>query len=129
TRAGPTFHRLLAARPMFHREPMMGALNEDRAALIWLRAGAFLDRSRDVVASKVRKGVAPGVAMSMIYMPDLARYAAKVVLDLLLSVLNQSVDICCDVPATGSMVSASFSKILRRPMVARPVFPRLLTDS
>jgi uncharacterized protein YbjT (DUF2867 family) len=92
-----------------------------------LRAGAFLDRGRDVVAMRVRKGVfpdiVPGVALDMIYSPDLARYAAEAALDLPASALNQSVDIRCNVPATGPMVAAAFTRILGRPVVAKPVFP------
>ena len=95
-----------------------------------LRAGAFLDRAQDVVARKVRKGVfpdiVPGVALDMIYSPDLARYAAQAALDVPASALNQSVDVCCDVPATGSMVAAAFTRVLGRPVVAKPVFPSLL---
>ncbi|MDE1172437.1 MAG: NmrA family NAD(P)-binding protein [Parvibaculaceae bacterium] len=94
-----------------------------------LRAGAFLDRARDVVAQRVRKGVfpdiAPGVALDMIYSPDLARYAAAAALDLPASALNQSVDIRCNVPATGPMVAAAFTRVLGRPVVAKPVLPPL----
>jgi uncharacterized protein YbjT (DUF2867 family) len=92
-----------------------------------LRAGAFLDRAHDVVAQKVRKGVfpdiVPGVALDMIYSPDLARYAAESALDLPVSALNQSVDIRCSVPATGPMVAAAFTRVLGRPVVAKPVIP------
>jgi hypothetical protein len=77
------------------------------------------------VASKVRKGVfpdiVPGVALDMIYSPDLARYAAEAALDLPVSALNQSVDVRCNVPATGPMVAAAFTRILGRPVVAKPV--------
>lgn len=94
-----------------------------------LRAGAFLDRAQDVVATRVRKGVfpdiVPGVALDMIYTPDLARCAAEAALDVPASALNQSVDICCNVPATGSMVAAAFTRVLGRPVVAKPVFPSL----
>jgi uncharacterized protein YbjT (DUF2867 family) len=94
-----------------------------------LRAGAFLDRGRDVVAMRVRKGVfpdiVPGVALDMIYSPDLARYAAEAALDLPASALNQSVDISCNVPATGPMVAAAFTRVLGRPVLAKPVFPSI----
>lgn len=104
-------------------------LAEKRQPYLALRAGAFLDRTGDIVAKKVRQGVfpdvIPGVAMSMIYSPDLARYAAKAALDTPVSALNQSVDVCCDVPATGPMVAAAFSRVLGRPVVAKPVFPSL----
>ena len=62
----------------------------------------------------------------MIYSPDLARYAAQAALDLPASALNQSVDVCCDVPATGSMVAAAFTRVLGRTVIAKPVFPTLL---
>ena len=32
-------------------------------------------------------------------------------------------DVCCDVPATGPRVAAAFTRVLGRPVVARPVFP------
>ena len=103
---------------------------EDQYAIRALRAGAFLDRAQDVVAPKVRKGVfpdiVPGLALDMIYSPDLARYAAEAALDLPASALNQSVDVCCDVPATGPMVAAAFTRVLGRPVVAKPVVPPLL---
>ena len=105
-------------------------LAEKHQPYLALRAGAFLDRAQDVVAPRVRKGVfpdiVPGVALDMIYSPDLARYAAVAALDLPASALNQSVDVCCDVPATGPMLAISFTRVLGRPVVARPVFPRLL---
>ena len=95
-----------------------------------LRAGAFLDRARDVVPQNLRKGVfpdiLPGVPMALVYSRDLARYAAQAALDLPASALNQSVDIGSDVPATGAMVAAAFTKVLGRPIKAKPVFPRFL---
>ena len=105
-------------------------LAEKRQPYLALRAGAFLDRAQDVVAPKVRKGIfpdiVPGVALDMIYSPDLARYAAEAALDLPISALNRSVDICCNVPATGPMVAAAFTQILGRQVVAKPVVPPLL---
>jgi uncharacterized protein YbjT (DUF2867 family) len=105
-------------------------LAEQRQPYLALRGGAFLDRAQDVVAPKVRKGVfpdiVPGVALDMIYSPDLARYAAEAALDLPASALNQSVDVCCDVPATGPMVAAAFTRALGRSVVAKPVFPSIV---
>ena len=102
-------------------------LAEKRQPYLALRAGAFLDRAHDVVAQRVRKGVfpdiVPGVALDMIYSPDLARYAADAALDLPASALNQSVDVRCNVPATGPMVAAAFSRVLGRQVVAKPVIP------
>jgi uncharacterized protein YbjT (DUF2867 family) len=95
-----------------------------------LRAGAFLDRGRDIVPDNIRKGVfpdiLPGVPMALVYSRDLARYAAQAALDLPASALNQSVDIGGERPATGAMVAAAFSKVLGRPIKAKPVFPRLV---
>jgi uncharacterized protein YbjT (DUF2867 family) len=102
-------------------------LAEKHQPYLALRAGAFLDRSQDVVAIRVQKGVfpdiVPGVALDMIYSPDLARYAAEAALDLPASALNQSVDVRCNVPATGPMVAAAFTRVLGRPVVAKPVVP------
>ena len=105
-------------------------LAEKRQPYLALRAAAFLDRTQDVIAPKVRKGVfpdiAPGVAVEMIYTPDLAEYAARAALDLPASVLNQSVDVRCNVPATGSMVAAAFTRVLGRPVVAKPMIPSFI---
>ena len=105
-------------------------LAEKRQPYLALRAGAFLDRSYDVVAKKVKHGifpdVVPGVAMGMIYTPDLARYAIEAALDVPASALNQSVDVCCDVPATGPMVAAAFTRALGRSVVAKPAFSPLV---
>jgi uncharacterized protein YbjT (DUF2867 family) len=105
-------------------------LVEKRQPYLALRAGAFLDRAQDIVATKVRKGVfpdiVPGVGLDMIYTPDLARFAAEAALDVPASALNQSVDVCCNVPATGAMVAAAFTRVLGRPVVAKPVVPSLL---
>lgn len=95
-----------------------------------LRAGAFLDRARDIVPDSLRKGVFPDILpdtpMALVYSRDLARYAVQAALDLPASALNQSVDIGSDVPATGAQVAAAFTKVLGRPIMARPVFPRLV---
>jgi uncharacterized protein YbjT (DUF2867 family) len=105
-------------------------LAEKRQPYLSLRAGAFLDRARDVVAAKIAKGVfpdiIPGVPMSMIYSVDLARYAAQAALDVPASALNRNVDVCCEAPATGHSVAASFSRVLGRPIVAKPVFPPIV---
>ncbi|MBB6143696.1 uncharacterized protein YbjT (DUF2867 family) [Silvibacterium bohemicum] len=105
-------------------------LAEKRQPYLALRAGAFLDRAQDVVAQRVRKGVfpdiVPGGALDMIYSPDLARYAAEAALDLPASALNQSVDVRCNVPATGPMVAAAFTRALGRSVVAKPVISPLL---
>jgi uncharacterized protein YbjT (DUF2867 family) len=95
-----------------------------------LRAGAFLDRAKDIVPDKVRNGVfpdiLPGVPMALTYSRDLARYAAQAALDVPDSALNRSVDIGSDVPATGTMVAAAFTRVLGKPVIAKPVFPRIV---
>jgi uncharacterized protein YbjT (DUF2867 family) len=105
-------------------------LAEKQLPYLALRAGAFLDRAKDIVPEKVRKGVfpdiLPGVPMALTYSRDLARYTAEAALDVPASALNQSVDIGCDVPATGAMVAAAFTRVLGREVVAKPVFPRVL---
>ena len=70
--------------------------------------------------------LSPELPMSMIYSPDLARYAAQAALDVPASALNQSVDVCWDVPATGPLLAAAFTRALGRPVVAKPAFPPLL---
>ena len=95
-----------------------------------LRAGAFLDRAKDIVPDKVRNGVfpdiLPGVPMALTYSRDLARYTAQAALDVPDSALNKSVDIGSDVPATGTMVAAAFTRVLGKPVIAKPVFPRIV---
>lgn len=97
---------------------------------IALRGGAFLDRSTDIVPDKVRGGlfpdILPGVPMALTYSRDLARYAAQAALDLPDTAYDQSIDIGSDTPATGAMVAAAFTKVLGRPVVARPVYPRIV---
>jgi uncharacterized protein YbjT (DUF2867 family) len=117
--------------PHFHQKFVTEKyLAEKRQPYLALRAGAFLDRSQDVVAPNIQKGIfpdiAPGVAISMIYTPDLARYAAQAALDVPASALNQNVDVCCNVPATGTALAAAFTRALGRPVVAKSVFPPLL---
>jgi uncharacterized protein YbjT (DUF2867 family) len=95
-----------------------------------LRAGAFLDRAKDIVPDKVRNGVfpdiLPGVPMALTYSRDLARYTAQAALDIPDSALSNSVDIGSDVPATGTMVAAAFTRVLGKPVIAKPVFPRIV---
>jgi uncharacterized protein YbjT (DUF2867 family) len=105
-------------------------LAEKHQPYLSLRARAFLDRAKDIVPDRVRKGsfpdILPGVPMALVYSRDLARYAAQAALDVPASALNQSVDIGCDIPGTGAMVAAAFTRVLGRPVVAKPVFPRIL---
>src|SRR6202035_3145005 len=105
-------------------------LAKQRQPYLSLRAGAFLDRTRDIVPPKLRKGIylewVPRVPMSMIYTPDLARNAAQATLDVPASELNQSVDVCWETPVTGVQMAAIFARILGRPVVAKPAIPPLL---
>jgi len=105
-------------------------LTEKGQPYLALRAGAFLDRAKDIVPDKVRNGVfpdiLPGVPMALTYSRDLARYAAQAALDVPNSALNKSVDIGSDVPATGTMVAAAFTRVLGKPVIAKPVFPRIV---
>ncbi|MGY2737111.1 SDR family oxidoreductase [Sphingomonas sp. UYP23] len=111
-------------REKFQAEQHLATVSQPYLAL---RAGAFLDRSRDIVPASIRKGVfpdmLPGVPMALLYSRDLARYAVQAALDLPESALNQSVDIGSDVPATGTAVAQAFAEVLGRPIRAKPVFP------
>jgi len=118
--------------PHFHQKFVTEQyLAEKRQPYLALRAGAFLDRNRDIVAPKVRKGVfpewVPGVALSMIYTKDLARNAAQSALDVPAAALNQSVDVCWNVPVTGQQLAAAFAQALGRPVVAVPAIPPILS--
>jgi hypothetical protein len=64
--------------------------------------------------------------MALVYSRDLAMYAAQAALDVPASALNQSVDIGCDIPATGARVAAAFTEVLGRRVIAKPIFPRML---
>lgn len=105
-------------------------LAEREQPFIALRAGAFLDRATDIVPDRIRRGVfpdiLPGVPMALVYSRDLATYAVQAALDAPAAALNQSVDIGGTEPATGARVAAAFSRVLGRPIVAKPVFPRLV---
>lgn len=105
-------------------------LAEKGQPFLSLRGGAFIDRAQDIVPDKVRAGIfpdiLPGVPMAILYSGDLARYAAQAALDLPASAMNQSVDIGSTEPATGAMVAASFARVLGKPVIAKPVFPRIV---
>jgi uncharacterized protein YbjT (DUF2867 family) len=111
-------------RQKFETEQYLAKTHQPYLAL---RAGAFLDRSRDIVPEKLTKGVfpdiLPGVPMAIVYSRDLARYAVRAALDLPGSAMNQSIDIGSDTPATGAVVADSFTKALGRPIMAKPVIP------
>ena len=96
-----------------------------------LRAGAFVDRSRDVAPAALAKGffpdILPGVPMALVYARDLGRYAAQAALDLPDTAMNGSVDIGSAEPATGEAVAAAFTEALGRPIRAKPVLPAWAT--
>jgi uncharacterized protein YbjT (DUF2867 family) len=112
----------------FEAEKHLKAIGQPHLSL---RAGAFIDRSRDIVPENIAKGVfpdiMPGAPMALLYARDLARYAAIAALDLPASAMNGSVDIGSEAPGTGDKVAAAFTKVLGRPIRAKPVFPAWLT--
>jgi uncharacterized protein YbjT (DUF2867 family) len=99
---------------------------------IALRAGAFLDQSKDFVFSKVRKGVfpafVPGVSLGMIYTADLARYAAMAAVSVPESELDVTVDVGWDKPVSGEDLAEAFSKVLGRKVVSKPAFPGFVVN-
>lgn len=115
-------------RQKFEAERYLAQTGQPHLAL---RAGAFIDRSRDIVPASLARGVfpdiLPGVPMALVYSRDLARYAAQAALDLPDAALDGSVDIGSDLPATGADVAAAFTKVLGRAIRARPVFPSWLS--
>ena len=96
-----------------------------------LRAGAFIDRSYDIVPKSLAKGefpdIVPGTPMALLYARDLARYAVVAALDLPDSAMNGHVDIGSGIPATGRSVAAAFSNLLGRTIRAKPIFPAWIT--
>jgi len=98
---------------------------------IALRAGAFLDQTRDFVLAKIQKGVFPafvsGAAYGMIYTPDLARYAALAAASIPDNALNAVVDVGWDRPASGTSLALAFSNVLGKTIVAKPAFPPFVT--
>lgn len=107
-------------------------LKEKGQPFIALRAGAFLDQTRDFVLPQVQKGVfpvfVPDVAYGMIYTPDLARYAALAATSLSEQELNSTVDVGWDSPATGTNVAQAFSKVLGKTVIAKPAFPPFIAN-
>ena len=96
-----------------------------------LRAGAFIDRSQDMVPGSLAKGEYPdmvqGSPMALLYARDLARYATVAALDLPPSAMNGHVDIGSEVPATGRSVAAAFGTLLGRTIRAKPLVPAWAT--
>jgi uncharacterized protein YbjT (DUF2867 family) len=118
--------------PHFHHKYLVEEhLKNVRQPFIALRAGAFLDQSRDMVRSRIEKGIYPefflGIALGMVYTPDLARYAALAATSLPETALGRSVDIGWETPATGSRLAQAFSQVLAKPVEAKPAFPAVAT--
>jgi uncharacterized protein YbjT (DUF2867 family) len=118
--------------PHFHRKYLVEEyLKKQGQPFIALRAGAFLDQARDMVLPQVKKGIYPeffhSVALGMVYTPDLARYAAQAAISLPGTALGRSVDIGWATPATGSALASAFSRVLGKPVEAKPAFPALAT--
>lgn len=94
---------------------------------IALRAGAFLDQAQDRVLAGLKNGIYPAffpeVALGMVYTPDLARYAALAATNLPDTALGRSIDIGWETPASAASLAQAFSKMLGKPIVAKPAFP------
>jgi uncharacterized protein YbjT (DUF2867 family) len=116
----------------YHKHLVEKYLQEKGQPFIALRAGAFLDQARDFVKARIQKGVfpafVPDAAYGMIYTPDLARYAAIAATSVPETALNIAVDVGWDRPATGASVADAFSKVLGKPIIAKPAFPSFLTN-
>ena len=116
--------------PHFYRKYLAEEyLKKVHQPFIALRAGAFLDQAKDMVLPRVKQGIYPelfrGVSLGMVYTPDLARYAAMAATGLPSSALGRSVDIGWESPAGGSSLAEAFSRVLGKPVEARPAFPPL----
>ncbi len=102
-------------------------LREIGQPFIALRAGAFLDQSRDFVLASVKKGIYPalvtGVPFGMIYTSDLARYAAMAALDVPDDELGSVADVGWERPVSGEDMAAAFSRVLGRTVVCKPAIP------
>ncbi len=102
-------------------------LQEKEQPYISMRAGGFIDQSKDIVHEGIKKGYFPeffpGITLGMVYSKDLARYSAEAALRLPVDRLNTIVDIGWSTPANGALLAASFSKILGRPIEPKPAFP------
>ena len=118
--------------PHFHNKYLIEKyLADKKQPYIALRAGAFLDQSRDFILAKIKKGIMPvffeGSTGGMIYTPDLARYAALAAIALPDSALNTSVDVGWSTPADPETLAAAFSKVLGKPVIPKPLLPPLMT--
>jgi uncharacterized protein YbjT (DUF2867 family) len=116
------------AVPHFHNKYIIEKyLQEVGQPYIALRAGAFLDQSKDLVLEGLPKGkfmsLIPGVKKGMIYTPDLARYAAIAAVDLPAQKLNRVVDVGWNKPVNDQELAEAFSEVLGKPIVEKAIFP------
>ncbi len=111
----------------YHKYLVEEYLGEIGQPYIALRAGAFLDQSRDYILPKIQKGIFPvffaGASLGMIYTGDLARYAAMAAISVPESELNATVDVGWDKPVTGDDLAEAFSKVLGKKVVQQPALP------
>ncbi len=104
-------------------------LAEKKQPFIALRAGAFLDQTRDFILPKITKGILPvffqGSAYSygMIYTPDLARYTAMAASILPDSALNKTVDVGWAEPVNEIKLAEAFEKVLKKPIKTEAAIP------
>jgi uncharacterized protein YbjT (DUF2867 family) len=102
-------------------------LEEIGQPYIALRAGAFLDQSRDYILPKIQKGIFPvffsGASLGMIYTGDLARYAAMAAVSVPENQLSTIVDVGWEKPVSGDDLTEAFSKVLGKKIVLKPALP------
>ena len=117
--------------PHFHNKYLIEKyLAEKKQPYIALRPGAFFDWSDDTIVKGIKKGSVPmffdGVDYGTIYTPDLARYVAIAATSLPDSELNAYVDVGWSTPVNSQSMAAAFSKVLNKPVKAKPVIPAFL---
>lgn len=116
----------------YHKHLVEKYLKEIGQPFIALRPGAFLDQSKDFVASKIQKGIfpafIPGVSLGMIYTGDLARYAAMAAISVPDNELGIKVDVGWDKPVSGETLAEAFSKVLGKKVVSKPAFPGFVVN-
>ncbi|AYM99253.1 SDR family oxidoreductase [Chryseobacterium sp. 3008163] len=101
-------------------------LKEKKQPYIALRPGAFLDQTPDFIVDKVRKGIFPTFltgTYGIIYTPQLAKYTAMAAVVLPDTELNTSIDIGWNKPVNETILASAFSKVLRKDLEIKPVFP------
>ena len=102
-------------------------LTQQGQPFIALRAGGFLDQSRDYILPGLRKGVfgafVEHVPFGMIYTPDLARYAAAAAVSVPDLYLNRSIEVGWDKAYRSEEVAAAFSRVMKHPIKDQPGIP------